>query len=156
MKRWSSRKYISFLVCKWDPVHKGQRETEGTDQSILVGGCKMSRYLHSTTRILKVYTEALTGFSHIYHPNDLNNTLLSQGCVLETAPSVGTVGVSPRTLGVGEESFIEPGPACRSTSDHVWVLMHILMHCCRSINPIKVNKCKLNPQFHSLAHYICT
>ena len=156
MKRWSSRKYISFLVCKWDPVHKGQRETEGTDQSILVGGCKMSRYLHSTTRILKVYTEALTGFSHIYHPNDLNNTLLSQGCVLETAPSVGTVGVSPRTLGVGEESFIEPDPACRSTSDHVWVLMHILMHCCRSINPIKVNKCILNPQFHSLAHYICT
>ena len=91
----------------------------------VLGSHKTSKSSHSASRILKV----LIGLSHIYHPNDLNDTLLSQGCLLETAPNVGTVGVSPRTLGVGEESFIEPGPACRSTSNHVWVLMHTLMHC---------------------------
>ena len=39
----------------------------------------------------KFNIEALTGFSHVYHPDGLNNTLLSQGCILETAPTVGTV-----------------------------------------------------------------
>ena len=45
-----------------------------------------------TPRILKLYTEVLTGFSHVFHPNGLNNPLLSQAYVTETAPSVGTVG----------------------------------------------------------------
>lgn len=31
---------------------------------------------------LKVYREALTGFSRVYCPDGLNHTLLSQGCVL--------------------------------------------------------------------------
>ena len=44
------------------------------------------------TRILKVYIKALTGFSHIYRSDCLNNTLLSQGCILEMAPFVRTVG----------------------------------------------------------------
>lgn len=42
------------------------------------------RSLHLLARILKVYTEALTEFSHIYCPDILNNLLLSQGSVLET------------------------------------------------------------------------
>lgn len=29
--------------------------------------------------------EALTGFSHVYHPASLNNALFSQGCVLENS-----------------------------------------------------------------------
>lgn len=37
-----------------------------------------ARYLN-----LKVHTEALTGFTHICHPDGLSNTLSSQGCVLE-------------------------------------------------------------------------
>lgn len=32
------------------------------------------------------------GFGHIHRPDGLNNTLLSQGCVLGTAPTVGVVG----------------------------------------------------------------
>ena len=43
-------------------------------------------------RILKVYIEALTGFSHIFNPDSLNNTLLSQGCILGVSPTVGMVG----------------------------------------------------------------
>lgn len=50
------------------------------------------RSLHIPARILKVYKEALlTGFTHMYHPSGLNNTLLSQVYVLGTDPSSGTV-----------------------------------------------------------------
>lgn len=31
------------------------------------------------------------GSSHIYSPESLSNTLLSQGCILEVAPSAATV-----------------------------------------------------------------
>lgn len=31
-------------------------------------------------------------FSHMYHPDDLNNTLFSHGYVLEVAPRMGAVG----------------------------------------------------------------
>ena len=48
----------------------------------------MSRSLHLPTRIL----EALTGVSQIFSPDSFNNTLLSHGCVPETAPGVGMVG----------------------------------------------------------------
>lgn len=53
---------------------------------------KASRSLHLPPRILKVCVEALIGFSCIYSPDRLNNPLRSQGCILEAAPSVGTVG----------------------------------------------------------------
>lgn len=32
------------------------------------------------------------GFGHVFYPDGLNNALLFQGCVLETALAVGTVG----------------------------------------------------------------
>lgn len=35
------------------------------------------------TRILGVYIEASIGFSHLFSPGGLNNTLLSQDCILE-------------------------------------------------------------------------
>ena len=40
----------------------------------------------------KVYTVVLTGFRHVFSPDGLNNTLLSQGCILRTVSSVVTVG----------------------------------------------------------------
>lgn len=48
----------------------------------------MSISLHLPTRILKVYVEALTGFSNICHPDGLNATLLSQGSLLVAASRV--------------------------------------------------------------------
>ena len=58
---------------------------------------------HPPTSILKVYIEALTGFSHIHSPDGLDNTLLSQGYV----PTVGMVGrvYIPRT-GEGVRSIL--------------------------------------------------
>lgn len=38
--------------------------------------------------------EALTGFSHIYSPDDLNSTLLSQGGILENGSHCGNDGQS--------------------------------------------------------------
>lgn len=78
---------------------QGNRRT-----SLVLGGCKMTRSLHLLARILKVYTEGIMGFSHISCPDGLNNTLLSQGCVSEMAPDLGTVGKAyiPRT---GEEGM---------------------------------------------------
>ena len=59
----------------------------------------ISRSFQLPMTILKFYIEALTGFSHINHPDCLNTTSLSQECVLGTAPSVGMVGriYIPRT-----------------------------------------------------------
>lgn len=64
----------------------------------------MSTSLHLPARILKVYIKALSGFSHFFRPYGLNNTLLSQGYVLETAPGAGILGRTciPRTGAVEE------------------------------------------------------
>ena len=53
----------------------------------------MNRSLHPPTRILNIYIEALTGFSHISNLNGLNNTLLSSRYVFGKAASLGIVDV---------------------------------------------------------------
>lgn len=71
---------------------------ENLHMRLALNGCKTSRSLHMPVRILKVYIKAFIGFSHVFSPDSLN-ILLSQGYVLETAPSVGMVGGTyiPRT-----------------------------------------------------------
>ena len=54
-----------------------------------LGHLKMSSSQHLPARILKVYRENSPGFSHMYHPSGLNNTLLSQGRVLRQLLSWG-------------------------------------------------------------------
>lgn len=58
-----------------------------------MGDCKMSRSSHLPTSILKkVYTQSSTGFNRVYRLHGLNNTLLSQGYVLENSfPYVGRI-----------------------------------------------------------------
>lgn len=65
---------------------------------------------------LKVYTEALTRFSHIHWPDGLNNTLLSQGCFLENGSHCGNDGpkVHFKDRGEGKQTDC-PGPAHRPT-----------------------------------------
>lgn len=48
----------------------------------------MRRPPNLSTRIFKIYREAVTEFSHVYSPDGLNNTLLSQRKV---APGAGAV-----------------------------------------------------------------
>ena len=64
-----------------------------------LGSHKTSRSLDLPTKILKVYTEALMGFSHVFSPDGLNNTLLSHGSVLESSYcGEGSGRYIPRTV----------------------------------------------------------
>ena len=78
-----------------------------------------------------VFIEALTGFSHIFCPEDLSNTLLSQGCILENGSHCGNGRQKfiPRT-GTGRGAFHCPGPVHRSTGSHVLLLTssHTMEH----------------------------
>ena len=66
---------------------------------LVLGGYKMCRSQHLPSKILKVYIEALTSFSHIYTRQIVPIPKLSQGSVLEMAPVTGTMGgvYVPRT-----------------------------------------------------------
>lgn len=52
---------------------------------LILGGCTMSRSLPSPARILNVYTEVLTEFSHLLSLDSLITTLLSQGSIFAAA-----------------------------------------------------------------------
>ena len=58
---------------------------------LVMGSRKTSRFPHLLPRLLEVYKEASTRFSHIFSADRLNTTLLSQCCILETIPSVEMV-----------------------------------------------------------------
>ena len=77
---------------------------------LVLGSCNMSRSLHSPARILKVYTEALTGFSHIFSPDGLNNTLLSQCFILENISHCGNSGQNAYSKDRGGDE--QPPVAC--------------------------------------------
>lgn len=47
------------------------------DSSLIFDSLKTGRSLNLLTKTVKVYTEVLNGFSHIYQLVGLNNTLLS-------------------------------------------------------------------------------
>lgn len=81
----------------------------------VLGNHKVNRSLHLPDRNLKVYIKTLIGFSHIFSPDSLNNTLFSQGYILETAPSVGMDGRTdiPK-MGRGED------PPIASSSLNWW------------------------------------
>lgn len=97
---------LYLLVHKMALVHRGQGETKERDShSRVVGGrfhkqrnlhmrlilgChKTRRSPHPPARILKVDIETLPGFSSVYRADDLSNTWLSRGCVLENDSHCG-------------------------------------------------------------------
>lgn len=70
-------------------------------------------------RTLKIYTEALTGFSHLFSLDGLNNTLFSPGFILEPLLAMEMVGgTSQRQRGDKEASHCQ-GPDL-STSSHIF------------------------------------
>ena len=64
--------------------------------------------LTSFCQKLKNLYRRLIRFSHVLNPDDLNNTLLSKGFILEVAASIGIVSGKyiPRTRGVDKEPWI--------------------------------------------------
>lgn len=67
--------------------------------------------------------EALTGFTHVFSPDSLNNISLSQSGILERAPAMGIMGVMyiPR-IGERVRSLIAAGLASWSTVDHILLI----------------------------------
>lgn len=51
------------------------------------GGWKTSKFSTFACQNPKSFIEALTGFNHVCSPDGRSNTLLSQGCIFEVAPS---------------------------------------------------------------------
>lgn len=116
------------------PIHGRQGKTEEKGRPLQTGRVGLtskgtyiqilslaaSGSLHLSARILKVYIETLMGFSHIFSPDGLNNTLLFQGCILETALVMRTVCrmYIPR---MGWESGASDclAPVCGSAGVHI-------------------------------------
>lgn len=69
----------------------------------------MSRSPHLLSRVLKVYVEALMRFGNVHSPDGVN-TLLSQGRVLEMAPSGGSgQNIHPQDKGgEGTSDYLHP------------------------------------------------
>ena len=67
-------------------------------------------------RILEEHIEALTGFSHVYRPDGLNITLLSEGCIPAMTPAMKMVARTyiPRRREWGVSNCL--GAAHRSTN----------------------------------------
>lgn len=80
----------------------GPRERQGTLDWYVAGLISKGIYELSLSKVISTevdlctlesekFTETLMGISHVFSPEGLNNTLLTQGCVLERYASVGTV-----------------------------------------------------------------
>lgn len=82
---------------------------EKLSRRLVSGSHRTSRSPHPPTRIWKVYVEGLMGFDHRYNPEDLNNTLLSQGCVLSNSSTYGNSGQNRHWKGrAGSEASSGP------------------------------------------------
>ena len=80
----------------------------------------MSRSGQSHARILKVYIETLAGSSHIFSPDGFNNSLLSQGCILENGYSCQYGGWTVHSKDrEGGERLHCLGPTCGLTGGHI-------------------------------------
>lgn len=107
----------------WPPTQRARREEERGSQLSLVNGrfnhqrnsrerlvffgCKSSRSLWQLTRLLKVYMLTLVGFTSVFSINDLSNTLLSQGYILEDDSHYGNNGhnLYSKDRGAGKETL---------------------------------------------------
>lgn len=87
-----------------------------------VGGLQDEQISIPTCWTLKVYVEALPGFSQIFSPDGLNSTSLSQGCILENGSrslwnSEHSTQLWEEGRGWGTSKWLDP--AHGSTHGHV-------------------------------------
>lgn len=61
---------------------------------LALGSCKMNRSPLLSTKVLRIYIEALMGLNHMNCPDGFSSTLLSQDCVLENGSHCGNSGWS--------------------------------------------------------------
>lgn len=121
---WRVRHIFSYLSLEYPAqsfAHINMWVKQGTYMEGCLGLHRMSRSLPPPSIILKVYMEALTGLSHTSCPDGLNNTLLSQGQVLENGSHCGSgwQNVHSKDRGGREGGSNSPGPTQGSTGGHV-------------------------------------
>ena len=101
LKEWMNSRVLKVGKCLFanQPSYmmerRGQRKRQTTSDwqvTVLTSKGTYIRGLSWAATVLKVYIEALVGFSHIYRPDGLNNTLLFQGYVFETGSYCGNSG----------------------------------------------------------------
>lgn len=94
---------------------------QGNLQRGLFGVTKAkSGSFHLPVSIFKAHREAFLGFSHIYHPHRISNTLLSQSYVLKMAPTVGMEAELHSNIRERVRSFVCLDAALGSTSAPVF------------------------------------
>ena len=98
----------------------------------------------------KVYTEAVTGFSPIYHPDSLNNTLPSPSCTLESGSHCGSSGrectfqgqargEEPATPGSSSQVSQQSGPLSDLPQQHPYLYLLNLAAKCQSSSNLRCN-----------------
>lgn len=77
-----------------------------------------------TYQVLKVYIGALTVFSHIYYPESLNITFLSQGSILGAASGneEGRQNIHSKVKGGSGEACCL-GPVLGSVGSHIFLMI---------------------------------
>lgn len=142
----SQTQEIPCVIRNWYPYTDDKEMLKKeTDHSGLVGtglliyetcpGWPQADYISTAylpTRILTVYIQAFTGFSHIYHPDGLHNALLSQVWVLENGSDSGNSGQNILYIfqgpGKGMRSLWLPGFSSQF-NDQLHPLSDLLQQC---------------------------
>ena len=96
--RWQQNccKLVLYVKAKKEADHSilvGSRITKQGKLHMrhLLGDHKRRRSVNPSARILETYIEDIKGSSHIFSPHSLNNTFISQSCILEAASCVEMV-----------------------------------------------------------------
>lgn len=102
-------------------------EQHGNSRPCLVLAAARGVDLHTTCRLLQVYTEAVTGLRHGDHPDGLNTTSLSPGHILGAASGGREGEGNPHSKGrggVGASDCLGPGHGKWWS----WPVVHRLQH----------------------------
>lgn len=84
-------------------------------ERLVLGGHKISRSLGPPTRTLKVYTEALMGFSSVFHADSFSNTIfspISQGPGAGQEPLIAWVQLAGQHWSCSLDALLQQKGSC--------------------------------------------
>lgn len=137
---------MQIVLCKWRArrlrdshsrlLGDDFNKQENSHTRLILSCQKMSRSPHLPARILKFMLRTQQGPVHRSSPDGLNYTLLSQSCILEIAPSAGTVGrIYIPSPGEGRRSLQLPRSSSR-VNQWSCLLKHLLQQIVMDPQPV--------------------